>query len=68
MPGAARTPMLTGKMEEDPNLGPYLASAHPIARFSEPEEIAAAAIWLLSDAASFVTGSCITVDGGYTAQ
>lgn len=66
-PGAVRTPMLTGKFAEDPNLEGYLASVHPIGRFSEPDEIAAAAVWLLSDAASFVTGSCMAVDGGYTA-
>lgn len=40
---------------------------HPIGRFAQPEEIAAAAVWLLSDKASFVTGSAMSVDGGYTA-
>ncbi|HEX6666684.1 MAG TPA: SDR family oxidoreductase [Solirubrobacterales bacterium] len=39
---------------------------HPIGRFAEPPEIAAAACWLLSDKASFVTGSAMSVDGGYT--
>ena len=36
----------------------------PIKRWGEPEEIAAAAVWLASDAASYVTGSTIVIDGG----
>ncbi|HEY2717323.1 MAG TPA: SDR family oxidoreductase [Solirubrobacterales bacterium] len=40
---------------------------HPIGRFAQPGEIAAAAAWLLSDKASFVTGTAMAVDGGYTA-
>jgi NAD(P)-dependent dehydrogenase (short-subunit alcohol dehydrogenase family) len=40
---------------------------HPIGRFAQPEEIAEAAIWLLSDKASYVTGTAMSVDGGYTA-
>lgn len=40
---------------------------HPIGRFAQPEEIAAAVVWLLSDKASFVTGTAMSVDGGYTA-
>lgn len=40
---------------------------HPIGRFAQPAEIAAACVWLLSDQASFVTGAAMSVDGGYTA-
>jgi NAD(P)-dependent dehydrogenase (short-subunit alcohol dehydrogenase family) len=40
---------------------------HPIGRFAKPSEIAAACVWLLSDKASFVTGTAMSVDGGYTA-
>ncbi|HEV7562006.1 MAG TPA: SDR family oxidoreductase, partial [Solirubrobacterales bacterium] len=40
---------------------------HPIGRFAQPPEIAGAAVWLLSNKASFVTGSAMSVDGGYTA-
>ena len=39
----------------------------PMSRFGTPEEIVGAALWLLSDKASFVTGSIITVDGGFSA-
>ena len=60
--------ILPGAFAEDPNLEPYLNSVHPIGRFSEPEEIAAAAVWLLSDDASFVHGSSLSVDGGYIAM
>lgn len=39
----------------------------PVHRYGDPEEIAAAALWLLSDSASFVTGITVPVDGGFTA-
>src|SRR3546814_2600779 len=67
VPGAVRTPMLQRAMDNDAGLEPYLNSIHPIGRFSEPHEQAQAAVWLLSDAASFVTGSCLAADGGFTA-
>jgi NAD(P)-dependent dehydrogenase (short-subunit alcohol dehydrogenase family) len=41
---------------------------HPIGRVGRPEEIASAVLWLCSDEASFVTGSTLALDGGFTAQ
>lgn len=40
----------------------------PMNRFGKPEELIGAALWLASDAASFVTGSIVAVDGGFTAM
>ena len=40
----------------------------PMGRFGRPEELVGAALWLCSDEASFVTGSVVTVDGGFTAM
>jgi NAD(P)-dependent dehydrogenase (short-subunit alcohol dehydrogenase family) len=40
----------------------------PVGRMGSPEEVAAAVVWLCSDAASFVTGHAMAVDGGYLAQ
>ena len=40
----------------------------PMARFGQPEELVGAVLWLSSDAASFVTGSVVAIDGGFTAM
>jgi NAD(P)-dependent dehydrogenase (short-subunit alcohol dehydrogenase family) len=44
-----------------------LAANTPLKRFAEPEEIAQAILYLVSDAASYVTGTELVVDGGFTA-
>jgi NAD(P)-dependent dehydrogenase (short-subunit alcohol dehydrogenase family) len=66
-PGTARTPMIAGAVDAFPEIGEQLVSRHPIGRLAEPEEIAEAAVWLCTDAASFVLGAVLPVDGGYTA-
>jgi NAD(P)-dependent dehydrogenase (short-subunit alcohol dehydrogenase family) len=67
-PGTARTPMVETVIAETPELEEELHRLHPIGRIAEPEEIAEAALWLCSARASFVMGSALVVDGGYTAQ
>lgn len=47
---------------------PQIKARHPIGRVGKPEEVAEAVVWLCSDAASFVTGHNMMIDGGYTVQ
>ena len=64
-PGPTDTPMLRGLMDE-PSLREFAASL-PIKRLATPDELAGAALFLSSEAASFVTGTIMAVDGGQTA-
>ena len=64
-PGTARTPMVDEAVREDPSLDEYLKTLHPIGRIGEAMEIAEAAVWLCTPAASFVLGAALPVDGGY---
>jgi NAD(P)-dependent dehydrogenase (short-subunit alcohol dehydrogenase family) len=66
-PGFVYTP-LTRKLTDDSESRSFLEDRHPMGRLGQPAEIAAAALFLASDDASFVTGVCLPVDGGYTAQ
>ena len=70
-PAYTETPMVTDLFENilggDPANVEAARANHPIGRFAQAEEIAAACVWLLSDKASFVTGTAMPVDGGYTA-
>lgn len=59
---------LTKSLTDDAKLLRFLEERHPMGRLGRPEEIANAALFLASDEASFVTGACLAVDGGYTAQ
>jgi NAD(P)-dependent dehydrogenase (short-subunit alcohol dehydrogenase family) len=59
---------LTKRLTDDPETRAFLADRHPMGRLGQPAEIAAAALFLASDDASFITGACLPVDGGYTAQ
>jgi NAD(P)-dependent dehydrogenase (short-subunit alcohol dehydrogenase family) len=64
-PGTARTPMVDRALRRDPSIDEHLRSLHPIGRIAEAQEIAEAAVWLCSPAASFVLGVALPVDGGY---
>lgn len=64
-PGATSTTMFQGLPEE---LIKIVAAQHPIGRVAQPDEVANVAVFLAGDDASFVTGACWTVDGGFTAQ
>ncbi|MBS1878108.1 MAG: SDR family oxidoreductase [Actinobacteria bacterium] len=67
-PGVIETQMMEDLVRADPDLGQELQRLHPIGRLGLPEEVANAMLWLVSDAASFVTGQAIAVDGAYTTQ
>lgn len=63
-PGYVDTPIL-GKLSEEVREG--IIALHPIGRLGRSEEIAKAFLFLASDDASFITGTSLAVDGGYTA-
>jgi NAD(P)-dependent dehydrogenase (short-subunit alcohol dehydrogenase family) len=67
-PGAIQTPMVERVTSRRPGMVERMAVAMPIGRMGKPEEIAEAVVWLCSDAASFVTGHAMSVDGGAVAQ
>lgn len=63
LPGGTKTPM-AGDFSNDPAAAEGIAQMHALKRMAEPEEIAKAALFLASDAASFVTGAAMFADGG----
>lgn len=70
-PGSIRTPMVLNNLQAKNNLEEgfkSIAEKHPLGRIGEPEEVADAIEFLLSDKASFITGSILTVDGGLSAS
>ena len=67
-PGYIDTPLLRPVLTAHEGFEERIVSRHPVGRLGQPQEIAEAVIWLSSEAASFVTGHSMAVDGGYVAQ
>jgi len=67
-PGVIKTPMLERITGQRAGRAERIAAAEPVGRMGKPEEIAEAVVWLCSEAASFVTGLPMPVDGGIAAQ
>jgi NAD(P)-dependent dehydrogenase (short-subunit alcohol dehydrogenase family) len=66
-PGYVETP-LNEKALRDPEFRARVLAREPVGRVGDVKEVAEAVVWLCSDAASFVTGHAMAVDGGYMAQ
>jgi NAD(P)-dependent dehydrogenase (short-subunit alcohol dehydrogenase family) len=66
-PGIIETPMMDRFSGGTPEGRARVIAQEPIGRMGKPEEIAAAVIWLCSDAAAFVVGHAMVIDGGQTA-
>jgi NAD(P)-dependent dehydrogenase (short-subunit alcohol dehydrogenase family) len=66
-PGRTDTPMLGAQTVTESAHRAWFTEGIPLSRLGAPEEVAQAVVWLLSDAASFVNGTAITVDGGRSA-
>jgi NAD(P)-dependent dehydrogenase (short-subunit alcohol dehydrogenase family) len=64
-PGVVRT-RIAEWVIDDPELGPEYLRKIPQGRFAEPEDVAAAVAWLLSDQSSYMTGQTLVLDGGQT--
>lgn len=67
-PGVIRTPMVERVTGGKPELEAQFTALEPVGRMGAPGEVAEAVVWLCSDAASFVTGHPLVVDGGFVAQ
>jgi NAD(P)-dependent dehydrogenase (short-subunit alcohol dehydrogenase family) len=66
-PGVIDTPMVES-VAARPEIRKIMETMTPLGRFGKPEEVAAGVLWLCSDAASFVTGHPLVIDGGATAD
>jgi NAD(P)-dependent dehydrogenase (short-subunit alcohol dehydrogenase family) len=66
-PGWIHTPMVEAAISQDPTLEAQMIAMIPLMRAGTAEEVAETVVWLCTDAASFTTGQCIVVDGGYIA-
>ena len=61
------TAMARGVLELDRDMASTWLNGIPMGRLGEPHELQGAIVWMASDASSYLTGSDIVVDGGYTA-
>ncbi|OBT50538.1 hypothetical protein VE04_08908 [Pseudogymnoascus sp. 24MN13] len=66
-PGHIVTPMVQQNFDDEPHLEALWARENMMGRLSSPEEFKGAALFLLSDASTFMTGSELVIDGGHTA-
>ena len=66
-PGSVRTPIWQQRIDKDPQVLETLKKWYPLGRIGEPDDIAKAALFLASDAASWITGIVLPVDGGLMA-
>ena len=66
-PGTCETPMVEKAIEADPEQLDIVIDAIPLGRMGTSEELAATVLFLCSDAAGFMVGQVVAVDGGYTA-
>lgn len=67
-PGVIDTPMVERFIKANPEAKKALIAGEPVGRIGQAEEIATAVVWMCSDAASFVTGISMPVDGGWVAR
>ena len=67
LPGAIHTPILDRMEVATPGISDEILGRMVVGRIGTSEEIAAGVIWLCSDAASFVNGALLSIDGGTTA-
>lgn len=68
LPGVIDTDIMEGVVDNGREMLASFGDAHPIGRIGRPEEVAEVIAFLACDAASFVTGALVAVDGGWTAQ
>ncbi len=67
-PGVIQTPMIDRFVHGEAQLRQQLLAGEPVGRVGTPEEVADTVVWLCSDAASFITGASLAIDGGWVAR
>jgi len=65
-PGYTLTPLVDNLLKTQPEYADYWKPLIPMGKFAEPKDIVGAVVFLASEAASYVTGHDLVVDGGYT--